>query len=108
MLEQLLSKLPYILTIWTSVILCWGLYINSLMFKALTVPASSDAHASRLCSACCTAMANIILLCYLMFEPQLARNFGDAVIVINVFYTMFLILMSVTLPCRFKFARRTP
>lgn len=88
---ELLSKLPYLLTIWTSICLCWGLYLTTQMCKCVVLSNIKPQNAVTLGF---TVLANILLLMYLFFEPQIANTFGDAIVVINVFYTAFLITMS--------------
>lgn len=97
MLEQLLSKLPYVLTFWTSALLCWGLFLNFRMLKALKLPCAPEIQKLRVYNIASTTIANVILFLYLMFEPSLAKSIGDAIIVINVFYTAFLVFASVVI-----------
>lgn len=94
MLEQLLSKLPFILTIWTSILLCWGTFLNVRMVKSLKTPTSQTLCQLRTYHLTCNSAGIVVMMLYLMFEPALASNVGDAIIVINVFYTFFLTFAS--------------
>lgn len=91
MLATLLSKLPFILTFWTSIILCWGIYLNISMVRDFGKHCFSNPLIATFAS---TVVANVVLVLYLIFEPELARSAGDAIIVIDVFYTSVLAVVS--------------
>jgi hypothetical protein len=90
---DLLSNLPYVLTFWTSVVFCWGLYVSALLYRGLKSNTSTSCYAFTFII---TIVADLVLLLYLIFEPELAKSMGDAIIVIDVFYTAFLTSMCLS------------
>lgn len=98
--EQVLSKLPIAITLWTAITLCWGVYIHSA-FNRMMVYADAYKGGRRKTDVINTwfiMLANASLISFLLLEPIIA-SYSDAVIVINVFYDAFLIAASITI-CR--------
>lgn len=96
--EELLSNLPTALLVWTAITLCWGVYIN-IAFHRMMAFADKYKKGRRpadVCNSKFITLANLILGTYLLFEPHLVPM-GDAIVVINVFYSAYLLAASTTI-----------
>jgi len=98
--EQVLSKLPIAITMWSAISLCWGIYIHSAFSRMMGY---ADAHngGRRKTDEINTwfiMLANATLIGFLLLEPAIAA-YADAVIVLNIFYNVFLTTTSITV-CR--------
>lgn len=92
MLEGWLSKLPFLMTCWTSIALCWGVYLDLSMYRRFGLKCLHNPFVATFVS---TIAANLVLFFYLIFEPELARSAGDAILVIDVFYTCALVALTI-------------
>lgn len=97
-LEELLSNLPTVILMWTTFTLCWGVYINIAFYQmvAFTRRHKTENRVLDACNGKFIFLANIILTGYLLFEPHLT-TMGDAIVVIDVFYTAYLFAASISL-----------
>lgn len=95
--EELLSNLPTALLVWTALTLCWGVYINIAFHRmmAFADKYKKGRRPSDVCNSKFITLANLILLTYLLFEPQLSA-IGDAIVVVNVFFSAYLLSATIS------------
>lgn len=95
--EQILSNLPALLLMWTTLTLAWGVYINVVFQRMMSFADrfKKGRRAADMCNSKFIFLANLALTTYLLFEPHLA-SMGDAIVVINTFYNVYLVSASVT------------
>lgn len=107
--ELVLSKLPLIITLWTAITLCWGVYMHGAFNKMMSY---ADQHKGgrRMTDKYNTwfiMAANVLLTVFLFIENMLAQ-YADVIIVINVFYDAFLVVSTIT-ACRWwQSIKRSP
>jgi hypothetical protein len=90
--ERILSNLPWITILWTSLSLCWGLYIG-VTYTAMLHWNYTHQKQIRIYDVphlIVIYAVNTFLMLYLWSDSVLALV-GGAIIVINVFYTTLLV-----------------
>lgn len=90
--EQLLSNLPLAITGWTALALCWGVYLQITLKQLSRRPQLHHVtcHGDAAFFIAVTTAANVVMFAALLLEP-LFINIVDTIIVLDVFYTVFLI-----------------
>lgn len=107
--ELILSKLPLIITLWTAVTLCWGIYINGTFINMMSYADrfKNGRRITDVYNTWFTAAVNALLVMFLVTE-HLVVQYADAIIVINVFFDAFLVVATIT-ACRWwQSTRHTP
>lgn len=97
-LETILSNLPTVLSLWTALTLSWGLYIM-FSFRHMIAFAKKQKCVCRpqdKSNVQFMMSVNALLALFLLGEPWLATSFGDAIFVINTFYSVYLVPASIT------------
>lgn len=91
LLEQALTHLPWIIVIWTSITLCWGLYMGitytMMLLWMRTRSGFVKGYDLHLCVIC---SLNAILAAFL-WNDTVSHIVSGAILVVNVFYTSILI-----------------
>lgn len=82
--SEILHDLPWWISIWTGVLLSWGVYINMLL-KHIESKQNNKSHNKMLEIPFITTM-NVILFAYIILGPFLAKYINDTFIVINICY----------------------
>jgi len=96
-METLLIFLPFFLSFWNGILLSWGTY---LIFSYVPILSQlySIKHPSRRCNLITFVMLLILsaIICgFLFIAPQIVVDFGgDAIIVLDVWYTGCLVLIT--------------
>lgn len=94
---DLLQSLPVLLYIWSAIVLVWGAAAGTLIYKLSKKTAScrqtvlrhSDKH-----TLVVVAAVNALLMWYL-FQFSTANECTSWIVVVNVFYTVHLVCMSI-------------
>lgn len=106
--EQVLSNLPFAITLWTALTLCWGLYILTAHNKILVL---SQANASSTTldkyHSVFLMVGNAILVAFLMLQPRLTQ-YSDAIVVADVFFGAYLLAASIAIGKWWKNTARSP
>ena len=87
---DILHNLPWWISIWTGMILSWGLYINMLL-KHIQ---SKQHNPTKMYEIPFLNTMNIILFTYAILGPFLERYINDTFIVINICYSTILSLVT--------------
>lgn len=90
--ETILGNLPMLIALWTAFTLSWGLFITVTFHNMVKyteqlnlVCRSQDKWNIKFMIA-----ANAVLAVFLLLEPLLSTNVGDAIVVLNTFYCVYL------------------
>lgn len=107
--EQVLSNLPTIIVAWTALTLCWGVYIHAVYTQMMNhADIEKGGHRpTDAYNATFIVIANCVLFIFLLVEPMFV-DLADPIIVIDIFYTAYLILASVTVCKWWKSKRISP
>ena len=99
----ILEYLPLAINIWTGLTLCWGIFVGYWFDRILKIPLEYD-HQHRIEDDvyvfsiwCANSLIFIVGFILPLFTPDVGNSIGDAVIVLNVFYTSFLISCTIGL-----------
>lgn len=89
--EQILSNLPFAITLWTALTLCWGLYVMAAYSRVVNAVVASGGKktANEVCHTGFLMIGNTLLVAFLMLEPSLT-SIADTMIVINTFFSVYL------------------
>lgn len=98
-LEMILSNLPMVLILWSALSLSWGLYImvsfqNMIRFAEAH---NIECHAHDRYNVYFMVASNAVLATFLVLEPILAPTIGDAIVVLNTFYSVYLVPTTVSI-----------
>ena len=107
----ILEFIPLVISVWSGLTLAWGVYVGVWFDKLLTT-SSNDTHREEdEAYILCIWGANILifLLGFVVpiATPSIRGSIGDAVLVLNVFYTSFLIFCTVLL-ARWSMSKTLP
>jgi len=97
--EAILSNLPTVLSLWSALVLSWGTYAMFAYGNMIRFATKCNRHCRPTDKSNVKFMiaANLLMAVYLICEPYLASTIADAIVVINVFYSAYLIPTSLTL-----------
>lgn len=96
-LKTILVNLPTLLTIWTTLTLSWGVYVMVMYCRMIRFARKfkKGCRQTDITNVKCMLAFNVILLAYLCIEPYIV--IGDAITVMNTFYTFYLLPSSITI-----------
>lgn len=94
--ESFLSNFPTFLTLWSALTLSWGAFATVTYYKLVRYTVSYNCeHVCYNANVVTMIIANCFIFGYLIFGSWLTHNVGDAIAVINIFYTVYLIPLTV-------------
>lgn len=92
--NTLLHNLPWGISIWAALLLSWGFYLSLLVKHNVQVGKPTIISLREIPFI---HFANIMSLSYIVFGPFIEKYINDTFIVFNIFYTTFLIAVSLSL-----------